>query len=92
MGNGLTCAGGPWAGFAIRPSGDLIAGENLKDTETRAFVEDAFRGGIIRTDGTAITRILPPTSRFTPSGEHGATKQRVLAKLTAFFERYLGLG
>ncbi|WP_210503030.1 type I restriction endonuclease subunit R [Nocardioides xinjiangensis] len=71
---------------------DLIAAERLKDTETRAFVDEAFRSGAVPTAGTAITQILPPTSRFSPGGEHGAKKQRVVTKLTDFFERYFGLG
>ena len=71
---------------------DLIEAEKLKDAQTRAFVDEAFRTGAVPTAGTAITQILPPTSRFSPSGEHGAKKQRVVAKLTEFFERYFGLG
>jgi type I restriction enzyme R subunit len=88
--------GEDWANFIAsrRESelAELIETENLKDTETRALVADAFRAGAIPTAGTAITRVLPPTSRFSPTGEHGAKKQRVLERLTAFLERYLGLG
>jgi type I restriction enzyme R subunit len=69
----------------------LIAEENLKAEETVAFVEAAFRDGTVRTTGTAITKVLPPASRFTSSGGHGEKKQRVLAKLVAFFERFFGL-
>jgi type I restriction enzyme R subunit len=71
---------------------DLIDAERLKDAQTRAFVDEAFRAGVVPSAGTAITQILPPTSRFSPGGEHGAKKQRVVAKLTDFFERYFGLG
>ena len=42
--------------------------------------------------GTAITKILPPASRFSKDNNHSAKKQTVLDKLAAFFERYFGLG
>ena len=51
----------------------------------------SFRDGAVPTAGTAITRILPPASRFSPGGDHGAKKQRVLDKLAEFFDRYFGL-
>jgi type I restriction enzyme R subunit len=69
----------------------LIADENLKAKETREFIEHAFRDGAIPTAGTAITRILPPTSRFSRDSDHATKKQRVLAKLAEFFDRYYGL-
>jgi type I restriction enzyme R subunit len=69
----------------------IITEENLKPEETRAFIRHAFRDGSIPTTGTAITKILPPTSRFTVSGGHGEKKQRVLARLGEFFERFFGL-
>ena len=69
----------------------IIDEEGLKPDETRAFVESAFRDGAVPTTGTAITRILPPTSRFSASNNHGAKKQTVLDKLLAFFDRYFGL-
>ena len=70
---------------------DLITGEGLKADETRAFVADAFRDGAVPTTGTAITKILPPASRFSKDNNHAAKKQRVLGKLIEFFERYAGL-
>ena len=70
----------------------IIVEEGLKPDETRAFVDTAFRDGAIRSTGTAITRVLPPVSRFSSDGEHGERKQRVLARLGAYFERFFGLG
>ena len=69
----------------------LIAAEGLKPDETRAFVADAFRDGAIPTAGTAVTKILPPVSRFAAGGNHALKKQTVLDKLAAFFDRYFGL-
>lgn len=67
------------------------ASEALKADEMRAFVTDAFRDGAVPSTGTAITRILPPASRFSQADNHAARKQRVLGKLVDFFERYHGL-
>jgi type I restriction enzyme R subunit len=69
----------------------IISEEDLKPEETRAFMEHAFRDGSIPSTGTAITKILPPASRFSASGGHGERKQRVLSRLGAFFERFFGL-
>ncbi len=69
----------------------LVVEESLNAAETKTFVANAFRDGAVPTAGTAITRILPPGSRFSPGGEHGAKKQRVLDKLADFFDRYFGL-
>lgn len=70
----------------------IIADENLRPEETRAFLEAAFRDGQIRTSGTAITKVLPPVSRFAADGGHGEKKQRVISRLSDFFERFFGLG
>ncbi|HMT85616.1 MAG TPA: type I restriction endonuclease subunit R [Arachnia sp.] len=70
----------------------IIQEENLRPEATRAFMETTFRDGALRTTGTAITKVLPPVSRFSGGGSHGEKKQRVLTKLGEFFERFLGLG
>jgi type I restriction enzyme R subunit len=84
-----------WEAFvAARREAELqqiIADENLKPDETRAFIETAFRDGAVRATGTAITRVLPPASRFAADGGHGEKKQRVLVKLGDFFERFFTL-
>jgi type I restriction enzyme R subunit len=69
----------------------IIADEGLRPDQARAFVETAFRDGAIRSAGTEITRVLPPVSRFSAGGGHAEKKQRVLAKLTEFFDRFFGL-
>ncbi|MHA7861627.1 type I restriction endonuclease subunit R [Tessaracoccus sp. Y36] len=71
----------------------IIDEESLKPTETRNFVEHAFTNGSLQSAGTSVTRILPPASRFAEAGGgHAAKKNRVLARLGAFLERFLGLG
>jgi type I restriction enzyme R subunit len=69
----------------------IISDERLKPEQTKNFIDQAFRDGAIPVTGTAITRILPPTSRFSAAGGHGEKKQRVLARLIEFFERFFGL-
>ena len=84
-----------WAAFVgARREAELrqiIVDESLKPDETRAFIDAAFRDGAIRAAGTAITRILPPASRFAIDGGHSDMKQRVLARLGEFFERFFTL-
>ncbi len=71
--------------------GEIIEAENLKPEETRTFVEASFREGAIRVSGTAITKVLPPVSRFSAAGGHGEKKRRVIQRLGEFFERFFGL-
>ncbi|WP_084104450.1 type I restriction endonuclease subunit R [Demequina sp. NBRC 110056] len=70
----------------------IITDENLRADRTREFIDTAFRDGAIRTSGTAITKVLPPASRFSADGGHGEKKQRVIEKLGTYFERFFGLG
>jgi type I restriction enzyme R subunit len=70
----------------------IIAEENLKAQETKKFVENAFRDGGIPEAGTAITKILPPTSRFSKDKLHSKKKRSVIDKLKVFFDRFFGMG
>lgn len=67
----------------------IIEEERLKPEETRRFIDNAFRDGILKTTGTAIDKIMPPVSRF--GGGRAAKKQGIIEKLMLFFEKYLGL-
>lgn len=69
----------------------IISDEALNPDETRIFMANAFRDGAIPVAGTAITRILPPVSRFAKTNNHSEKKRNVLERLGAFFERYFGL-
>ncbi len=68
----------------------IIEEEKLKPEETRRFIDNAFRDGVLKTTGTAIDRIMPPVSRF-GSGNRAARKQIIIEKLLQFFEKYFGL-
>ncbi|MGU3409341.1 type I restriction endonuclease subunit R [Microbacterium sp. M1A1_1b] len=69
----------------------IIIAEGLRPDETRSFIATAFRDGHVRTSGTAITKVLPPVSRFSANGGHGEKKQRVIQVFEAFFDRFFGL-
>lgn len=71
---------------------DIINTENLKPAEARVFVERAFQGGGIVTDGADLARILPPMSLFDPDNAYLNKRQSVIDKLSAFFDRFFGLG
>jgi len=69
----------------------IITNENLDHDATYAFVKNAFRDGSVATTGTAITKVLPPVSRFSPTGERTQKRESVLGKLTSFFERFFDI-
>ena len=70
----------------------IITEESLEPEATRAFIDSAFRDGAIQSSGTAVTKILPPVSRFSKDGGHAGKKGAVLERLHVFFERFFGLG
>jgi type I restriction enzyme R subunit len=69
----------------------IIADEDLNAEATQGFIDNAFRNGAIPSTGIALTKIVPPVSRFAKNNGHASKKQAVLDKLSAFFERYFGL-
>lgn len=69
---------------------EIIASENLKENETRQFIDDCFESGEVKTTGTDIEKILPPVSRF-GKGNRSTKKQGVIAKIMKFFERFFGI-
>lgn len=68
----------------------IIEEDKLKPEETRHFIDNAFRDGVLKTTGTAIDKIMPPVSRF-GGGNRAAKKQAVIDKMLKFFEKYSGL-
>ena len=69
----------------------IIADENLKEEETRKFVETSFRDGSVKTTGTDIDKLMPPISRF-GGGNRTEKKKNIIEKLIAFFDKYFGIG
>jgi len=69
----------------------IIENENLDHDAAYTFIKNAFRDGSVATTGTAITKVLPPVSRFSPTGERSKKRESVLTKLTNFFERFFDI-
>ncbi len=84
-----------WQSFVdtkkIEELNKIIADENLDRDETYSFIDSAFRDGGVQTSGTAITKILPPVSRFSADQSRGKKRETVLDKLTAFFNKFFDI-
>ena len=70
---------------------EIIASENLDRDATIKFVRNAFRDGTVPETGTSLANVLPPVSRFSPSGERTKKRESVLSKLTSFFEKFFDI-
>lgn len=69
----------------------IIESENLDPEATYTFIKNAFRDGNVPATGTAISKVLPPVSRFSPTGERSQKRESVLNKLSSFFERFFDI-
>jgi len=68
----------------------IIAEMQLKEKETRKFMDYSFRDGVMKTTGTDIDKIMPPMSIF--DGTRAKKKLSIIEKLKQFFERFFGIG
>ncbi|WP_196599889.1 type I restriction endonuclease subunit R [Pectinatus frisingensis] len=68
----------------------MIDEEKLKPDETRKFIDNSFRDGMLKTTGTDIDKLMPPISRF-GGGNRTAKKQTIIDKLKTFFKKYFGV-
>ena len=68
----------------------VIEEEKLKPEETKKFIDNSLRDGILKATGTDIDKLLPPVSRF-GGGNRVEKKLGVIKKLKEFFDKYLGL-
>ncbi|OQX19719.1 MAG: hypothetical protein BWK75_05415, partial [Candidatus Altiarchaeales archaeon A3] len=69
----------------------IIKDENLNHDEAYRFIENAFRDGSISTTGTAMTKVLPPVSRFLKTGERTKKRETIIEKFNRFFERFFDI-
>ena len=91
-----TDIGEEWNGFVNeqreRELNEIIAEENLRPEATRHFIEQSFTDGYVTTTGVAITKVLPPMPLFGAGKTNREEKKNtVLAKLTAFFNKYFNI-
>ncbi|WP_196592044.1 type I restriction endonuclease subunit R, EcoR124 family, partial [Pectinatus frisingensis] len=68
----------------------MIDDEKLKPDETRKFIDNSFRDGMLKTTGTDVDKLMPPISRF-GGGNRTAKKQTIIDKLKTFFKKYFGV-
>ena len=84
-----------WEAFVnskkIEELNQIISDENLDKEETYKFIQNAFRDGGVVTGGTALGKVLPPVSIFSPGGERAQKRESVVSKLTSFFERFFDI-
>ncbi|MCD6580972.1 MAG: type I restriction endonuclease subunit R [Desulfuromusa sp.] len=69
----------------------IIKDENLNRDAAYKFVENAFRDGGVQVTGMEISKVLPPVSRFSATGERSKKRESVLTKLSQFFERFFDI-
>jgi type I restriction enzyme R subunit len=82
-----------WKAFVQKQCYDdahaLIDEENLTPGKAEQFLTDSLQNGSIRTTGTELTKVLPPTNIFDPKSQ--GQKERVIDKLKRFLDKYFGL-
>ncbi|MDR1940706.1 MAG: type I restriction endonuclease subunit R [Endomicrobium sp.] len=84
-----------WHKFAaenkIKDLEQIIKEENLKEQETKKFMDNAFRDAELKSAGQAFAAILPPSPMFSKDNARAKKKIAVLEKLRAFFDKYSGV-
>ena len=68
-----------------------IETHDMKVDETYVFIRKAFDRGNVEENGTDVVNILPQMSRFTADNDRAKKKQRVLDKLTEFFNKFFSI-
>ena len=85
---------GEWKRFAEQKKEEelqqIITDENLKEPETRAYIEQCFADGKLRTGGTVIDDIMPPVRRF-GGGNRAQKKRNIIERFTEYFDRFFGI-
>lgn len=70
----------------------IISEEKLKPEETKKFIDNALRDGVLKEGGTDIDKLMPKVSLFAKGNNNrSAKKKTVLQKLKEFFEKFLGI-
>lgn len=82
-----------WASFVSNARenelNQIVEDHNLNLSETRRFITNSFRDGVMKTTGTDIDRIMPAMSRFGDTNR-SSKKQGIVSRLVKFFEKYFG--
>lgn len=63
----------------------------LNKEETYNFIQRSLEQGRVETNGTRVSTILPPMSKFTPNNDRQEKKNKVIDKLLEFFDKFFGI-
>ena len=66
----------------------IVSDEGLKTPDAADFARECLRTGTVPVDGEALSKILPPMSRFTPDGKRDEIRSRVAERLKEFVRRF----
>ena len=66
----------------------IIKEEQLDREKTYDFIERSFEIGRVETNGTDISKILPPMDMFSPTNDRQNKKNKVIDKLLEFFDKF----
>lgn len=69
---------------------DMIAAENLNDAAAKRYITASLKREYASENGTELNAILPKLSPLNP--QYLTNKQSVLQKITAFVEKFKGVG
>ncbi len=69
---------------------ELIASENLNESAAKRYILASLKRGYASENGTELNEILPKMSPLNP--QYLAIKQSVFQKISAFVEKYRGVG
>ncbi len=69
---------------------EIITAENLKPEETRRYIDNAMKDGVLKVTGMEFDAIMPPVSRF--GGKRKSIKDKIASILERFFEKFFGIG
>lgn len=73
-----------------KEASELIAAENLNEEEARRYIAASLKREYASENGTELNALLPKISPLKP--EYLSKKQLVFQKLTAFVEKFKGVG
>ena len=86
---------GGWRKFVDRKKEEdfqqIVIEEGLDEQKARKFITEALEAGDFKTNGTAIDEFMPPVRRFGGNADRAEKKQRIIERLLAFYETYLGM-
>ena len=69
---------------------EIITTENMKPEETRRYIDNAMKDGVLKVTGMEFDAIMPPVSRF--GGKRKTVKDKIASILERFFEKFFGIG